>query len=93
MGEYYADLWVDESVVIEIKAVQTLAKSHEVQLVNYLTATGIHTGLLLNFCTSVHVRLKFCAYIPKSLFAKLHPVNLVNPVNSGFTLGYWRHPA
>ena len=36
VGEYYADLWVEERVVIEVKAVQTLAKIHEVQLVNYL---------------------------------------------------------
>jgi len=49
VGEYYADLWVDECVVIELKAAQTLVKQHEVQLVNYLTATGIDCGLLLNF--------------------------------------------
>lgn len=47
VGEYFADLWVDEIVVLEIKAVQMLAKIHEVQLVNYLTATGINTGLVL----------------------------------------------
>lgn len=35
VGEYYADLWVDERVVIELKAAQTLVKQHEVQLVNY----------------------------------------------------------
>ena len=40
VGEYYADLWVDECVVIELKAVQTLVKQHEVQLVNYLTASA-----------------------------------------------------
>src|SRR5688500_7694199 len=49
VGEYYADLWVNEGVVIEIKAVQALLKLHEVQLVNYLTATGVDCGLLLNF--------------------------------------------
>ena len=41
VGEYYADLWVDERVVIELKAAQVLVKRHEVQLVNYLAATGI----------------------------------------------------
>lgn len=65
VGEYYADLWVDECVVIELKALQTLAKAHEVQLVNYLSATGIDTGLLLNFGPSVQVRRKFREYIPK----------------------------
>jgi GxxExxY protein len=67
VGEYYADLWVDESVVLEIKAVQMLAKLHEVQLVNYLTATGIDTGLILNFGSSVQVKRKFREYTPKPL--------------------------
>jgi GxxExxY protein len=66
VGEYYADLWVDERVVIELKAAQTLAKIHEVQLVNYLTATGIDTGLVLNFGPSVQVKRKFREYIPKA---------------------------
>jgi len=66
VGEYYADLWVDERVIIELKAVQTLAKQHEVQLVNYLAATGIDCGLLLNFGSSVQVKRKFREYKPKS---------------------------
>ena len=49
VGEYYADLWVNERVVVELKAALILAKVHEVQLVNYLTATGINDGLLINF--------------------------------------------
>lgn len=53
VGEYYADLWVDERIVVELKAAQTLVKQHEVQLVNYLTATSIDHGLLLNFGPSV----------------------------------------
>ena len=62
VGEYYADLWVEDRVVIEVKAVQALAKIHEVQLVNYLTATGIDTGLVLNFGPSVQVKRKFREY-------------------------------
>ncbi len=65
VGEYYADLWVDGRVVIELKAVQTLTQRHEVQLVNYLTATGIDNGLLLNFGPSVQVKRKFREYKPK----------------------------
>ena len=65
VGEYYADLWVDDSVVIELKAVQTLVKRHEVQLVNYLAATHIDNGLLLNFGSSVEVKRKFREYRPK----------------------------
>jgi|SRR6185295_8815579 len=65
VGEYYADLWVDERVVVELKAAQTLAKEHEIQLVNYLTATKIDLGLLLNFGPSVQVKRKFREYKPK----------------------------
>lgn len=64
VGEYYADLWVDECVVIELKAALTLVKLHEVQLVNYLTATGMDCGLLLNFGPSVQVKRKFRQYTP-----------------------------
>lgn len=66
VGEYYADLWVDERVVIELKAAQTLVKRHEVQLVNYLAATGIDCGLLLNFGASVEVKRKFREYKPRA---------------------------
>ena len=66
VGEYFADLWVDERVVIELKAAQLLVKRHEVQLVNYLTATGIDCGLLLNFGPSVQVKRKFREYKPKA---------------------------
>ncbi len=65
VGEYYSDLWVDERVVIELKAAQALAKEHEVQLVNYLTATRMDHGLLLNFGPSVQVKRKFREYKPK----------------------------
>jgi len=49
VGHFIADLFVDEKVIIELKSVATLLKNHEVQLVNYLTATGINIGLLINF--------------------------------------------
>ena len=49
VGLFTADMLVDGKLIIEAKAVQTLVKAHEVQLVNYLTATGIDEGLLLNF--------------------------------------------
>ncbi|GAB4439156.1 MAG: GxxExxY protein [Anaerolineae bacterium] len=62
VGEYFADLWVENRIIIELKAVRALDKMHEVQLVNYLTATGVNTGLLLNFGPSVQVRRKFREY-------------------------------
>jgi GxxExxY protein len=46
---FTADLLVNDSLILELKANQLLAKPHEVQLVNYLVATGIDEGLLLNF--------------------------------------------
>jgi GxxExxY protein len=66
VGEYFADLWVNDRVVIELKAAQMLVKQHEVQLVNYLTATNIDCGLLLNFGPSVQVKRKFREYKPKT---------------------------
>lgn len=59
VGDYFADLIVEERILIELKAVQTLLKEHEVQLVNYLTATGFDIGLLLNFGSSVQVKRKY----------------------------------
>ena len=50
VGEFYADLLVDGNVIVELKAVPSaLAPMHEAQLINYLNATGIPVGLLLNF--------------------------------------------
>lgn len=49
VGDFIADMLVDERVLIENKAVLALNAKHEVQLVNYLTATGIDVGLLVNF--------------------------------------------
>jgi len=56
VGEYVADMVVDGKVVVEIKATGDLSKAHEVQLVNYLKATRIEVGLLINFGRSVEVR-------------------------------------
>lgn len=49
VGDFSADMLIHDTVLIENKAVQALSPAHEVQLVNYLTATGIDVGLLLNF--------------------------------------------
>ncbi len=62
VGDFYADLFVEECLILELKAVQKIAKEHEVQLVNYLTAAGIDNGLLLNFGSSVEVKRKFRQY-------------------------------
>lgn len=49
VGEYRADIVVEKKVILEIKAIQHLLPVHEAQLVNYLTATKIDCGLLINF--------------------------------------------
>lgn len=49
VGEYYADLIVNDLVIVEIKATKMLLKEHEAQLLNYLKATPYEVGLLLNF--------------------------------------------
>jgi GxxExxY protein len=86
VGEYFVDLLVEDRVILEIKAVQQLAKEHEVQLVHYLTATGIEDGLLINFGPSVEVKRKFRTYKPRAKAPvkpdnnPLNPINIVNPV-------------
>lgn len=62
VGEYSADLFVNDEVIVELKAVTKLIKKHEVQLVNYLTATKKDIGLLINFGESVDVKKKFREY-------------------------------
>jgi GxxExxY protein len=49
VGEYCADILVDNNIIVEIKAVKTLLPEHEAQLLNYLKATNVEVGLLLNF--------------------------------------------
>jgi GxxExxY protein len=49
IGDFLADMVIDERLILELKAVSAFNSAHEVQLVNYLAATKIDTGLLLNF--------------------------------------------
>ena len=49
VGEYFADLLVENQIILEIKAVESLAKIHEAQILNYLKATGYEVGYLINF--------------------------------------------
>ena len=49
VGDFKADIIVEGILILELKAVQSLHLAHEIQLVNYLTATGIDHGLLINF--------------------------------------------
>ena len=58
IGDYIADIIVANSVILELKSVKDLHPAHETQLVNYLKATGIEIGLLINFGHSVKVKRK-----------------------------------
>ena len=58
IGEYFADILVEDKVIIEIKAGKTLMPEHEAQILNYLKATDIEVGLLLNFGPKPEVRRK-----------------------------------
>ena len=59
VGLYFPDLWIDDRLIIEIKAAVSLAIEHELKLLHYLTATGVDNGLLINFGTSVQIRRKY----------------------------------
>jgi GxxExxY protein len=60
IGNFEADLIVESALIVELKAVETLVKAYEVQLVNYLATTKIDEGLLLNFgAESLQYRKKF----------------------------------
>jgi len=49
VGDFTADLVVEGKIIVELKSIQKLTKANEVQLVNYLVATGMTVGLLINF--------------------------------------------
>jgi len=49
VGDYVSDIIVEDKVILELKSVKELHPAHEAQLVNYLKATGVEVGLLINF--------------------------------------------
>ncbi len=58
VGEYYADILVDNEIILELKAAESVCEEHEYQLINYLKATNIELGLLLNFGKKPEIRRK-----------------------------------
>src|SRR5690348_3562699 len=58
IGDYYADIIVENSIILELKAVETICKEHELQLINYLKATDKEIGLLLNFGSKPQIKRK-----------------------------------
>ena len=60
VGDYFADIVVENMVLVELKAVGKLSRIHEAQLLNYLKATGIQVGLLINF---YHPKVEIKRYV------------------------------
>lgn len=58
VGDYYADIIVNNEIILELKAAETLVEEHELQLINYLKATEIEIGLLLNFGKEPQIKRK-----------------------------------
>jgi GxxExxY protein len=58
IGDYTADIVVEDRVILELKAIKEIHPVHEAQLVNYLKATGMEVGLLINFGDRVEIKRK-----------------------------------
>ncbi|MCJ7555094.1 MAG: GxxExxY protein [Ignavibacteriaceae bacterium] len=58
IGDYYADIIVEDKIIIELKAAEAICEEHEFQLINYLKATNIEVGLLLNFGKKPEIKRK-----------------------------------
>lgn len=84
VGDFYADLFVEEKILVELKAVKSLLPEHQAQLINYLKATGVEVGLLINFGNAKleyrRLSLKETSCRPDVVESDgLYPVNPINP--------------
>lgn len=74
VGEYFADIVVENKVIVEIKTASSIDNAHEAQLLNYLKATEIEVGLVLNFGQKTEYKRKIYPNSKKDLLN-----NLINP--------------
>ncbi len=74
VGEYFADLLINDSVIIELKAAENICEEHEAHLLNYLKATEIEVGLLLNFGKEPQFKRKIFTN-DKKKFIRSNPSN------------------
>ena len=74
VGEFYADLLINDSIILELKACETLNKSHSAQTLNYLKASNIEVGLLLNFGEKPQIK----RFIFTNDRKKLKKVSIIN---------------
>ncbi len=105
VGEFRADIVVDKSVLLEIKAGKTIDRSHEAQLLNYLQATGLSVGMIFNFgakpefkrlIRTLHARPTTSIELPQTQIAHKravdtnHPAFIrANPRKSAATLRFY----
>jgi GxxExxY protein len=83
IGNFQTDLIVESRLLLELKAVSVLTVAHEVQLVNYLTATKLNVGLLLNFgARSLEIKRRTRGYLETrdAGTSSSNPVNHLNPI-------------
>ena len=78
-GYYETDIIAYDSVILELKAVSKLTEAHEIQLVNYLKATDIEVGLLLNFGPKPEFKRRFFSKEARDYLKKKNPLNPLNP--------------
>ena len=77
LGEHVLDLVVDETIVVELKAVRELTDQHQAQLISYLKASGLQLGLLLNFARA---SLEQKRILLKDALLPPNPFNPLNPL-------------
>ena len=78
VGEHFADILVNDTVILELKAVRHLLDEHEAQLLNYLKATTVEVGLLLNFGPKAEYRRKVYDNDVKGTLAWTNPSQATN---------------
>jgi GxxExxY protein len=66
IGDFVADILVEDKVILELKSVKDIHPAHEAQLINYLKATGIEVGLLINFGEKAEIKRKVLDHTEKS---------------------------
>ncbi|MFY7912030.1 MAG: GxxExxY protein [Emticicia sp.] len=71
VGEYYPDLIIEDKIILELKAAECIVEEHENQLINYLRATNIEVGLLLNFGRKPEFKRKVFENGRKNLLKKI----------------------
>ena len=87
VGNFKADLIIDNEIIIEIKAVDKIVSTHKIQIINYLKATGLTTGLVINFGNpTVQIARAFNPKLQSSLFPYSKTTPLSSPILPIFSI-------